>query len=108
MKTALAIFVIVAALFLLLAALWSVLDGPVKRAWAKHQRRHDEKTPWELDEDPVGQTIQVQLVRPGEDPLLIGDPIPVNLPHWEYTERMEEARAEAEDKQAVLNRRLNR
>jgi hypothetical protein len=100
-------------IFLILTILFVKVALPlIQKAFgyctSKYTAKRNHAALWVIEEDPQDQAIQVQLVKPGEEPLFIGEPVPVSLPHWEYDEVMAERRVEAEDKLETVNRPLLR
>jgi hypothetical protein len=88
------------------AGLWKLGKAALK-AWRERKaRRHVETGEWTVDLDKQEQLTVVQLVKPGEDPYLIGS-VSVTAPHYEFQERLTELRVEAEAKAYDLNRRLS-
>jgi len=74
----------------------------------RRRRRRELTEPWRVEEDEIGRTTVVQLVRPGEDPIYVGDPVPHNLSHLEYEDKVSELWTEAEDMAMFKNLRLQR
>lgn len=75
----------------------------------RHARRKISKlanAPWTVIRDQDHQSCQVKVIKPGEEPFLIGSPIPITLPHWEFDEQLTENLIEAQYKADSLNRRL--
>lgn len=87
--------------------IWQTVVSP---ALDKRRRRKAAeaavRSPWTVIRDQSGQAVQVQVVKPGEEPFLIGPPIPVTLKQWEFEEQLQECLIEAQMKADALNRRL--
>jgi hypothetical protein len=88
------------------AGLWKLGKAALK-AWRERKaRRHVETGEWTVELDKQEQLTLVQLVKPGEDPYLIGS-VPVTAPQYEFQERLTELMLEADSKAYDLNRRLS-
>lgn len=75
----------------------------------RHRRKQAEKlinAPWSVIRDQDHQACQVKVVKPGEEPFLIGAPVPITLPHYEFDEALVDRLLEAQAKADSLNRRL--
>ncbi len=102
MKTGIAILFLVAVALVALYLLWV---GIVKPAAAAIKRRRLADDPWTVERDyDIPGYVQVQLEKPGENPIMVGSAVPTKLPHWEFQEQIDEREIEAADKAARLNR----
>lgn len=75
----------------------------------RHARRKASvlaNAPWTVIKDQDHQACQIKVIKPGEEPFLIGEPIPITLPHWEFDEELTEKLIEGQYKADSLNRRL--
>lgn len=77
----------------------------LERAGSAHRLREAKARGWVVETSKDEQLTLVQLERGGDEPYVIGS-VPISLPHWEYAERLEGLRLEAQDKADALNRRL--
>lgn len=80
----------------------------VRRAVAAFRASKAANAPWRVEEDEIDGCTSVFLVKPGEQWLQIGTPVPLSLPHWEYTEQIEERWIDAEARRDEKNARRQR
>lgn len=98
--------VLLALIALVAVALgWRFIIVPAARAIQRKSQEHD---PWFVLQQDEGSHTYLYLSRNGCEPQQIGEPISLNLPAWEYQDKLESAWIDAEDKAAVKNRRLPR
>ena len=97
----LVVLVLLALVALLAYAILKAIErsGTARRGRQAHQRG------WVVETRKDEQLTVVQLERGDEEPYVIGS-VSISQPHWEYAERLEELRLEAQDKADALNRRL--
>ncbi len=98
------LLLVLVVLALLAVAAFAVVRA-LERAGGARRLREARSRGWVVETSKDEQLTLVQLERGGDEPYLIGS-VPIGLPHWEYAERLEELRLEAQDKADVLNRRL--
>ncbi len=98
------LILVLLAIFALVA--YAIVRG-LERSAADRRARGAAERGWVVELRKDEQLTVVQLERGDEEPYLIGS-VSISQPHWEYTERLEELRLEAQDKADVLNRRLPR
>ena len=98
----LALIVVLLALVALVA--YAILRG-LERSAADRRARGAAGRGWVVELRKDEQLTVVQLERGDEEPYLIGS-VSISQSHWEYAERLDELRLEAQDKADALNRRL--
>lgn len=95
--------ILVLLAFVVLVA-YTIVRG-LERSAASRRTRSAADRGWVVEVRKDEQLTVVQLERGDEEPYLIGS-VSISQPHWEYAERLEELRLEAQDKAQALNRRL--
>lgn len=79
----------------------------LERSSAVRRARRVADRGWVVEVRKDEQLTVVQLERGDEEPYVIGS-VSISQPHWEYAERLDQLRLEAQDKAEALNRRLPR
>jgi len=82
-----------------------VVVAGLERTVAARRARDAADRGWVVETRKDEQLTVVQLERGAEEPYLIGS-VSIGQPHWEYAERLDQLRLEAQDKADALNRRL--
>lgn len=100
------LLVVLVLLALLALAAYAVLRA-VERTGQARRVRASAARGWVVETRKDEQLTVVQLERGGEEPYVIGS-VSISAPHWEYAERLDALRLEAQDKADALNRRLPR
>lgn len=90
--------VVLIALALLLLAAWLVVRAVAVRG----RRRALQRGRWSLEEGGDGERVTVHAVHPAHPPLLVGA-VPIADP--DFAQRLEDVRAEGEEKVVALNSR---
>jgi len=83
---------------------YAIVAGLERSAAARRARGATERG-WVVETRKDEQLTVVQLERGAEEPYVIGS-VSIGQPHWEYAERLDQLRLEAQDKADALNRRL--
>jgi hypothetical protein len=100
------LLLLVVAIAVVVLVAYAITSGFERSAVRRRGRRATARG-WVVETRKAGQETVVRLERGDEDPYVIGA-VSIDQPHWEYVERLEELRVEAQDKADALNRRLPR
>ena len=97
------LLVLVLLAFVALVA-YTIVKSAERTAAARRARRAADGG-WLVEVRKDEQLTVVQLERGEEEAYVIGS-VSISQPHWEYAERLDALRLEAQDKADALNRRL--